>query len=254
MTVPFKVYIPARYGSTRLEGKPLLTIGDRPLLQHVWEAAGRSRAQEVVIATDDDRIREAAAAFGATVMMTSAGHVSGTERLAEAVAARGEADDMIIVNVQGDEYGLPPGQVDQVAAILQRDGRALMATLCEPITAREQFHNPNVVKVVTDGAGRALYFSRAPIPAQPPEAERGGEFSCRPLRHIGIYAYRAGFLHRYAGLPPCELERSERLEQLRARYHGVDILVEEAGISGGLEINTEADLERARKAVTSHKS
>lgn len=248
MTPPFKVYIPARYGSTRLAGKPLLSIGDRPLLRHVWEAAASSAAQEVVIATDDTRIRDTAAAFGATVIMTSAGHASGTERLAEAVTARGEPDDMIIVNVQGDEYGLPPQQIDQVAAILHRNSDVFMATLCEAITDTGQFHNPNVVKVVVDGTGRALYFSRAPIPAQAPGAEGEGDFSCRPRRHIGIYAYRAGFLRHYAGLPRCELEQSERLEQLRAQYHGFGIHVEEACVTGGLEVNTQADLEHARKA------
>jgi len=252
VTAPFKVYIPARYASTRLPGKLLLEIGAKSLLQHVWEAAAGSGAREVVIAADDERIRAAATAFGATVVMTGAGHDSGTERLAEAVRLRQEPDDAIIVNVQGDEYGIPVGQIDQVAAVLDRDREVPMATLCEAILDTEQFRNPNVVKVVTDGAGRALYFSRAPVPAQHPDAAAGG-FSARPLRHIGIYAYRAGFLRTYTELPRCELEQSERLEQLRVLYNGHDIHVEEACVHGGMEVNTEADLERARKIATSHK-
>lgn len=253
MTVPFKVYIPARYASTRLAGKLLLEIDAKPLLQHVWESASGSGAREVIIATDDGRIRDAAAGFGAMVVMTSADHASGTERLAEAVAARGEPDDMIIVNAQGDEYGLPAQHLDQVAAMLQRDRHAVMATLCEKITGMEQFHNPNVVKVVADGNGRALYFSRAPIPGQHPGTDAGGGFVCQPWRHIGIYAYRAGFLRNYAALPRCELEMSEQLEQLRALYNGYAIHVEEARVSGGMEVNTADDLERARGMATSYK-
>lgn len=248
MTVPFKVFIPARYASTRLPGKLLIRIGDKPLLQHVFEAAVQSGAQEVVIATDDSRIQETAAGFGATVIMTSPGHASGTERLAEAVAISGEHADMIIVNVQGDEYGLPSGLIDQVAAMLHRDRQVDMATLCEKIRDNATFHNPNVVKVVFDRNYRALYFSRAAIPGQHPGAEEGEAFSYQPYRHIGIYAYRAGFLRRYAGMPACDLEKSERLEQLRVLYNGFGIHVEEAGLATGLEVNTEADLERARRA------
>jgi 3-deoxy-manno-octulosonate cytidylyltransferase (CMP-KDO synthetase) len=248
VTTPFKVYIPARYASTRLPGKLLLQIGDKPLLRHVYEEAVRSGAQEVVIATDDGRIQEAAAGFGATVVMTSPGHESGTERLAEAVTISGEHEDMIIVNVQGDEYGLPPGLIDQVAAILHRDSEVSMATLCEKIRDMESFHNPNVVKVVFDRNNRALYFSRAAIPGQHPGAEEGKTFSCQPCRHIGIYAYRVGFLRRYARMDACDLEKSERLEQLRVLYNGFGIHVEEACLDTGLEVNTQADLERARQS------
>lgn len=253
MTAPFKVYIPARYASTRLPGKLLIQIDGKPLLQHVFEAAARSGAQEVVIATDDPRIEEAAAGFGAAVVTTDAGHVSGTERLSEAVTARSEPEDLIIVNVQGDEFGIPPEQIDQVAALLRGDGEASMATLYEAIAEEGDFHNPNIVKVVFDRNDRALYFSRAPIPDQHPDTSGTEAFSCRPCRHIGIYAYRTGFLRHYAGLPPCDLEKSERLEQLRALYNGYVIRVAEACVSGGLEVNTEADLERARKIATSHK-
>jgi 3-deoxy-manno-octulosonate cytidylyltransferase (CMP-KDO synthetase) len=248
VTTPFKVYIPARYASTRLPGKLLLQIGDKPLLRHVYEAAVRSGAQDVVIATDDSRVQEAAAGFGATVIMTSTGHASGTERLAEAVTISGEHEDMIIVNVQGDEYGLPPGLIDQVATMLHRDREVSMATLCEKITDSETFHNPNVVKVVFDRNYRALYFSRAAIPGQHPGTEEGEPFSYQPYRHIGIYAYRVGFLRRYARMTVCGLEKSERLEQLRVLYNGFGIHIEEACLDTGLEVNTQADLERARKA------
>ncbi|MEJ2761200.1 MAG: 3-deoxy-manno-octulosonate cytidylyltransferase [Gammaproteobacteria bacterium] len=248
MTVPFKVYIPARYASTRLPGKLLIRIDGKPLLQHVFEASTRSGAREVVVATDDARIEEAAAGFGAAVVATGVGHASGTERLSEAVTARGEPEDMVIVNVQGDEFGIPPEQIDQVAALLHGDGEAAIATLYEAITDEADFRNPNIVKVVFDRNGHALYFSRSPIPDQHPDTAATATFSCPPYRHIGIYAYRAGFLRHYAGLPPCGLEKSERLEQLRALYNGYVIRVAEACVSGGLEVNTEADLERARSA------
>jgi len=247
--IPFKVYIPARYASTRLPGKLLLRIGDKPLLQHVYEAAVQSEAEEVVIATDDSRIQEVAAGFGATVVMTSPGHDSGTERLADAVAINGESEDAIIVNVQGDEYGLPPGLIIQVAAMLHKDREVSMATLCEKIGDNETFHNPNVVKVVFDRNFRALYFSRAAIPGQHPGAGEGGAFSYPPYRHIGIYAYRVGFLSRYARMASCDLEKSERLEQLRVLYNGFGIHVEEACLATGLEVNTKADLERARRSA-----
>lgn len=249
MTIPFKVYIPARYDSTRLPGKLLLPIGDKPLLQHVYEAAVQSEAEEVVVATDDSRIQEAAADFGATVVMTSPGHESGTERLGEAVTINGEKEDAIIVNVQGDEYGLPPGLITQVAAMLHRDREVSMATLCEKIRDNETFHNPNVVKVVFDRNCRALYFSRAAIPGQHTGAGEGGAFTYQPYRHIGIYAYRVGFLKSYARMASCDLEKSERLEQLRVLYNGFGIHVEEACLATGLEVNTEADLERARQAA-----
>ena len=249
MTVPFKVYIPARFASTRLPGKLLLSIGGKPLLQHVYETAVRSGAQQVVIATDDTGIRDAATAFGATVVMTAATHTSGTERLAEAAALCGEDDDAIIVNVQGDEYGLPAALIDQVAAMLHRDQAVSMATLCEAITQQAAFENPNIVKVVCDANHRALYFSRAPIPGQHPGPAEAGPFSYTPYRHIGIYAYRAGFLRRYAAMPSCGLEQSERLEQLRVLYNGYGIHVEEACQASGLEVNTEADLQRARQAA-----
>ncbi|MEX2525464.1 MAG: 3-deoxy-manno-octulosonate cytidylyltransferase [Gammaproteobacteria bacterium] len=250
MTFPFKVFIPARFASSRLPGKPLLKIGTKPLVRHVYEAAAESGAEEVVIVTDDDRIRIEAEGFGARVVMTSTAHESGTERISEAVVQGGEDESSIIVNVQGDEFNLSPLLVKQVAESLHWDVQASVATLCEKITAMEDFHDPNVVKVVFDKDRHALYFSRAAIPVQQSSAtEEPTGFSHVPCRHIGIYAYRAAFLKIYAGLPACSLERSERLEQLRVLYHGYSIRVDEACTEGGIGVDTEADLERARSAV-----
>src|SRR5690606_720777 len=184
-TPPFTVIIPARFASTRLPGKPLLDIGGRPLLQHAFDAAAASGAREVIIATDDARIEAAAARFCQSVELTSADHASGTDRIAEVVGRRNLPDDAIVVNVQGDEVGLPPSLVNQVALALAADAGAAMATLCEPIREAADWYSPDVVKVVCGAGGRALYFSRSPIPwgGAPP----GGAF-----RHIGLYAYRAG--------------------------------------------------------------
>ncbi len=248
----FRVIIPARYASTRLPGKPLLEIAGRPMLQHVWERARASGADEVVIATDDERIRRAAEGFGARVIMTAASHRSGTDRLAEAVEQLGCAAGDVIVNVQGDEPQMPPENVAQVAANLERHGDAGVATLCEPIRTAEELFNPNVVKVVFDHAGYALYFSRAPIPwerdafAAAPEAlpEGAGHY-----RHLGIYAYRAGFLREYVAWPGCALEHSEALEQLRVLWQGRRIHVAEAHMRPPAGVDTEADLERVRRAL-----
>lgn len=248
MKLPFKVVIPARFAATRLPGKLLLEIDGKPLLQHVYEAAAASRAEQVVIATDDARIEDAATVFGAEVIMTSPEHRSGTDRIAEAVASLQEPDDAVIVNVQGDEYGLPPAIIDQLADALQNHADKPMATLCEKITTREQLNNPNVVKVVMDEARTALYFSRSVIPwCTGADTLSLEEYPLPPFRHIGIYAYRVGFLKTYAALPHCPLEDSEKLEQLRVLYHGYKILVAEACVATGMEINTPDDLERARR-------
>jgi len=255
VTAPFKVFIPARYASSRLPGKPLLRIGDKSLIHHVHDAAALSQAQDVAVVTDDDRIRTEVESFGGAVIMTAAGHESGTERIMEAIDNAGEDDDTVIVNVQGDEYGLSPRLIDQVGGMLARDAGAAVATLCEKITDTVTFNDPNVVKVVVDRSRHALYFSRAPIPTQPPgRTGAGGDFGLQPWRHVGIYAYRAGFLRTYAGLPACALERSERLEQLRMLYYGHPVLVEEACAGGSIGVDTESDLQRARKAVISNKS
>jgi len=246
----FSVVIPARFGSTRLPGKPLLPIADKPMVQHVWEQAGRSGAGEVVIATDDERIREAAAAFGATVCMTATTHPSGTDRLQQVAAEFGWDGDHVVVNVQGDEPLIPPAVIDQVAGNLATHEQAGMATLCEEITDPEELVNPNAVKVVTNARGMALYFSRAPIP-WPREHFReraAGMPSGQWWRHVGIYAYRARFLHQYIGWPPAPLEQLEQLEQLRALYHGVLIHVERAveRVPGGVDTRADLDAVRAR--------
>jgi len=251
----YKVVIPARYASTRLPGKLLLEIAGKPLLQHVFDSASASRAEQVVIATDDERIRTTAEAFGADVVMTSTAHKSGTDRIAEAVSILKEEDDTVIVNVQGDEYGLPPVIIDQLADELRRNPDKPMATLCEKITIAEQLENPNVVKVIMDMNNTAIYFSRSVIPWCGKAVELTiEELPLQPYRHIGIYAYRAGFLKIYASLPHCPLEDAEKLEQLRVLYHGYKIHVEEACTSTGMEVNTREDLERVRqKPATSNK-
>lgn len=239
----YTVIIPARYASTRLPGKPLQEIAGKPLLEHVYMSALQSTASEVIIATDDARIQSTAAAFGAQVCMTGAQHNSGTERLAEVARLKDYGNDHIIVNLQGDEYGMPAVLLDQVAELLLNDTNAMMATVCEPIHSVEDFQNPNIVKVVRNANEQALYFSRAPI-AWRDSSPNDGIYG---YRHIGLYAYRAGFLNHYVTLPPCSAEQSERLEQLRALHHGAVIAVAEAVAAPGLGIDTAADLERARE-------
>lgn len=232
--------IPARYGATRLPGKPLADISGRPMIQHVYERALQSHSlRDVIVATDDERIRDAVMAFGGRVVMTSAEHRSGTDRLAE-VAAGLNVD--IIVNIQGDEPLIEPGEIDLVVTPFRRRRTLGMATLCTPIEVDEDFEDPAVVKVVRDLSGFALYFSRRPIPYR--RAENGVE----RLKHIGMYAYRRSFLLRYAALPPTPLEQAEGLEQLRAIEHGLPILVLRTE-HDALSVDTEADLERVRKIV-----
>lgn len=238
----FYVIIPARYAAKRLPGKALVRIGAYPLLQHVYLAAVKSAAADVIIATDDARIEATAQGFDATVVMTSPSHQSGTDRIAEVVTRLQLPGDGIIVNVQGDELGLPPALINQVAGNLARQKNAVMASLYAPVKSADELNNPNCVKVVVDRRGHALYFSRAPIPWKA-SAAGDGELGCR---HIGIYAYTCDFLKTYTELPVCELERAERLEQLRALYHGYTIHMDKAIEETGLEINTPEDLELAQ--------
>jgi len=245
----FTVVIPARYGSTRLPGKPLLDIAGKPMVQRVWEQARLSSAEQVVIATDDARIFEAAQAFGAEVCMTSPQHPSGTDRLQQVAQEMNWPDDHIVVNVQGDEPLIPPAVIDQVAFNLADHDQAGMATLCEDIDALDELINPNAVKVVSDISGMALYFSRAPIPWPRDEFMHGQQAMPQVgnwYRHIGIYAYRTGFLHRYVTWPPAPIEQLENLEQLRALYNSVGIHVERAvqSVPGG--VDTEEDLHAVR--------
>jgi 3-deoxy-manno-octulosonate cytidylyltransferase (CMP-KDO synthetase) len=243
----FRVVIPARYGSTRLPGKALLPMAGKPMVQWVHERAGQSKAADIIIATDDSRIATAAQTFGAVVVMTAATHASGTDRIAEVARTRGWADDDIVVNVQGDEPLIPPELIDQVAELLQSNPHAHMATLGSPLTSVGQLMDPNVVKYVVDAQGRALYFSRAPIPWSRDTAPSGfasqTQIACAH-RHIGIYAYRVGALLKLASLPSTPLENLEKLEQLRALENGFEIRVAQAVERPGPDVNTAEDLAR----------
>jgi 3-deoxy-manno-octulosonate cytidylyltransferase (CMP-KDO synthetase) len=243
----FRVVIPARYASTRLPGKALLPMAGKPMIQWVHERAASSRASEIFIATDDARIAGAAGSFGAKVVMTAATHASGTDRIAEVARTRDWAPTDIVVNVQGDEPLIPPALIDQVAGLLLTNPGADMATLGSPLTHLEQLLDPNVVKVVMDVTGRALYFSRAPIPWSRDTAPAGltsqtSFFGAR--RHIGIYAYRVSALLRLASLAPTPLEQAEKLEQLRALENGFDLRVADAVEPPGPDVNTPEDVER----------
>lgn len=252
MTSAFTVIIPARFASSRLPGKPLQRIAGKPMVQWVWEQARKSNATRVVIATDDVRILQVCQGFGAEVLMTRAEHDSGTDRLAEVAKALGLADDAIVVNVQGDEPLIPPAVIDQVASNLAGHDEAGMATLAEPIEDVATLFNPNVVKVSTDLNGLALTFSRAPLPwARDDFAQDRDQLPVGVpyRRHIGIYAYRAGFLQAFVGWGPCWLERCESLEQLRALWHGVRIHVEDAVEAPPAGVDTPDDLERVRRLL-----
>ena len=221
------VIIPARYGSTRLPGKPILEearqVTGKYIIQHVYERAAQAPSvARVIVATDDERILAAVRGFGGEARMTDPHHRSGTDRVAEAAA---DLRASIVVNVQGDEPDIRPEQVEQVVQLLREDRRAAMGTLAHPIESEEAWRNPNVVKVVLDAEGFALYFTRSPVPFT---REAGGwapNGPVKPLRHLGIYSYRRGFLLRYAKMPPAALELAERLEQLRALSAGYRIKV-----------------------------
>ncbi|MBD8493784.1 3-deoxy-manno-octulosonate cytidylyltransferase [Pseudomonas syringae] len=252
MTAPFTVVIPARFGSSRFPGKPLKTIAGKPMVQHVWEQARKSSAARVVVATDDARIFEACQGFGAEVLLTREDHNSGTDRLAEVAGKLGLAADAIVVNVQGDEPLIPPSVIDQVAANLAAHPEAGIATLAEPLEDVTSLFNPNVVKVATDINGLALTFSRAPLPwaRDALAASRDVLPAGVPYRrHIGIYAYRAGFLHDFVAWGPCWLENTESLEQLRALWHGVRIHVADAVEAPPAGVDTPEDLERVRRLL-----
>lgn len=243
MSTSFRVAIPARYASTRFPGKPLAMIAGKTMLEHVWRRACEAGADEVVVATDDERIAAVADDFGARVCMTRADHASGTDRLAEVAQACGWPDDAIVVNLQGDEPLMPPVVLRQVAEDLAAFPDAALATLSVPLADAGERDEPNVVKVVTDRAGYALYFSRAPIPyPRTPDA-------ADVHRHLGIYAYRAGFLRRFSGLEPAPIERAEELEQLRALWHGHRIHVTEAAAVPAAGVDDPADIGRVEAAL-----
>ncbi len=237
----FTVIIPARYAATRLPGKPLLDICGKPMLQHTYERAMQSAATSVHIATDDDRIFDCATTFGASALMTSENHRSGTDRLHEAAMLLALNNEDVVVNVQGDEPLIPPSAINQVAANLEAHPDSGIATLCETITHQAELGDPNSVKVAFDKNGKALYFSRSTIP-------HGSSVSANNCyRHIGIYAYRVSVLKQFIEWPPAELELSERLEQLRALYNGITIhvAVSESKIPPGVDTQQDLDLVRA---------
>ena len=244
----FRVVIPARYASSRLPGKPLADIAGRPMVLRVLDQALKAGAESVVVATDDARVQQAVEAAGFEALMTSPDHQSGTERLVEVAETLGWPDDTLVVNVQGDEPLIDPLLIREAARQLVLHDDAVMATLAHPIHDHADFVNPNVVKVVADEAGYAIYFSRAPIPwprdafamQQPMPHELGA------LRHIGLYAYRAGFLRAYAGLAPSPLERIEMLEQLRVLWHGYRISLGITPLPPAPGVDTPEDLARVR--------
>lgn len=245
----FRVVVPARFGSTRLPGKVLCTLAGRTLLEWVCERGRASRAEQVLVATDDPRIEQAANAFGAEVVLTSPAHRSGTDRIAEVARLERWPDEDIVVNLQADEPLMPPALIDQVSELIAAHAWAQIATLASATVSHEEFLDPAVVKVVVDRRGRALYFSRAPIPWDRDGASgevAGRRSSCNPRRHIGLYAYRVAALKRLADLEPTPLERCERLEQLRALENGLDIVVGEAIERPGQDVNTAEDLEKVR--------
>ncbi len=251
-TPNFRIVIPARYASSRLPGKALLPLAGRPMLEWVHDRARRCGAREVVVATDDARIAEVARRFGAEVELTADTHESGTDRIAEVAARRGWDADDIIVNLQGDEPLMPVALLVQVASLLESHPAAGMATLCGPLAGLDAFLDPNVVKAVASESGRALYFSRAPIPWNRDAAPQGLSSQTAhdgAWRHIGLYAYRVSALRRLAGLPPSSLEKLEKLEQLRALEHGIEIRIAPALEAPGPDVNTAADLARAEAAL-----
>lgn len=235
----FSVVIPARLGSTRIPDKPLADIAGKPMVVRVWELACQSGADEVIVATDNERIGEACSSAGARWQLTRADHASGTDRIAEVASQLGWSDERIVVNLQGDEPAMPVANVAQVAQLLS-DSNADIATLAVPVESEQDWQNPAVVKVVIDQAGRAMYFSRAPIPHSRDEAD--AQPPATALRHLGLYSYRVAALQRLTSQPTCPLERIERLEQLRALWLGMSIQVANAAQVPPPGVDTAADL------------
>ncbi|URL02830.1 3-deoxy-manno-octulosonate cytidylyltransferase [Avibacterium sp. 20-126] len=253
----FTVIIPARFASSRLPGKPLADIAGKPMIAYVWQQAQQSGASRVVVATDNQDVATAVQAFGGEVCMTSTNHNSGTERLAEVVEKLALADDEIVVNIQGDEPLIPPVIVQQVAANLANNA-VNMATLAVPLNDAEELFNPNVVKAVADKSGNVLYFSRAPIPwnrdqfaGLSDEQKTQLVLQTPYLRHIGIYAYRAGFIKQYVQWQPSALESIESLEQLRVLWYGEKIHIDLAKEAPAVGVDTPEDLEKVR-AILGH--
>lgn len=249
----FKVVIPARYASVRLPGKPLLDIAGKPMVQHVYERAQECGAEEIVVATDDARIADCCKTFGADVCLTGSDHRSGSDRIAEVVAIRGWSDEEVIVNLQGDEPSMPPSLLRQVAEDMQAHPAASITTLCAPITQHRILFDPHVVKVVVDKEGYALYFSRAPIPWHRDEfidEDRPLPQETGFARHIGLYAYRAGYLAQFVSWQHAPIELAESLEQLRVLWHGGRIHVSLAREEPGQGVDTREDLARVARLLS----
>lgn len=245
----FSVLIPARMASMRLPDKPLLDLAGLPMVVRVARQAQACGAQQVVVATDDRRIVEACTQHGVQALMTRSDHVSGSDRLAEACEQLGLDGDQVVVNVQGDEPLIPPALIARCAALLDAHRDCAVGTVAHPIERAAEWHNPNVVKVVLDAAGRALYFTRAPVPHWRDGPAGALPHAPTPLRHLGIYAYRAGFLRAFPSLAPAPLERTEALEQLRVLWHGHRIAVHVTDTAPAAGVDTPEDLERVRRAL-----
>ena len=245
----FTVIVPARLASTRLPDKPLADIGGAPMVVRVAQSAARSHAREVVVATDHESILHACRQHGVAALITRADHASGSDRLAEACTLLGLEGDAVIVNVQGDEPLIDPTLIDACAALLARSADCVMSTVAHAIHDLADYLNPNVVKVVCDAQSRALLFSRAPLPWwRDGSAEKAAlPQEPPPLRHVGLYAYRAAFLRRFPTLPMAPLERTEALEQLRVLWHGERIAVHVTTNAPGPGVDTAQDLERVRQ-------
>lgn len=241
------IIIPARLRSTRLPGKMLADIGGKPMIQRVYEQASKSSMASIIIATDADEIKQVAEQFGAKVVSTKEEHESGTDRLAETVLMLDLADDDIVINVQGDEPLIPVENIHQVAELLENSPEAVVSTLCEKITLADDIYNSNNVKVVFDKNNYALYFSRASIPFDRGFSENLKVGDADFYRHIGIYAYRVGFLKQYAALTRSPIEGYESLEQLRVLWNGYKIAVAEAKVSTPAGVDTQEDLDKIRK-------
>jgi len=243
------VIIPSRYDSVRLPGKPLIDINGKPLIEHVYNCAQDSNAERIIVATDDERISSAVKDFGGEAVMTSNQHQSGTDRINEVIDVLSIKDNEIIINLQGDEPLMPAALISQVASLLENNPDYPMATACHRITEQEEFKNPNLVKVVFDENDCALYFSRAPIPWQ--AANQKSTPATFGYGHIGIYGYRAGFIKQYSQWPVVGIEKSEKLEQLRALYHDIKIKVCVVDKLPGPGVDTPEDLAVVKKVLAS---
>lgn len=245
----FRVVIPVRYASSRLPGKPLLTFQNKPIIEHVFNNASNAGAASVLIATDDQRICDAASKFGAEVCMTDAEHKSGTDRIAEAVQIKGWDEDEVIVNVQGDEPQMTAANIKQIAKLLQRNTDAAIATLCYRLQSIREYEDTNVVKVVKNRHGQALYFSRNAIPylrdVDPKVLKQH-----KVYRHVGIYAYRVEYLKKFVSMPQSDLEKIERLEQLRALDAGDKIVIDECAENPGIGVDTIDDYHRLKVSAS----